>query len=379
MIDMTLTRGLATALAVTVAIGAGIGISLLLEDDGRRVVVKGADDADGVSTAPSGAVAAPTGANAERMSATPSESPTRAAPADPDLPATDELFVNPNSSAATWVEKNPGRPRTDLIRSAIAGKPGAQWFGTWNTDLTGDVRWYTSTAAEFDQVPVLVYYDDSLRTCAPGPGRDAPTTAEHLARMRSLADGIGDSRVILLIFPWSIQSLGCVQDAGEVERRTRAMAQAVDVLDKRSPNALVYLHSSMTALDPATTAERLDQSGLADAHGFVVNVITTTPTDDLVDEASELNDAIDKRLGYRKPYVIDTSWNGRELDGDLCNSPDLRTGEAPRRGAPDEGPEYLLWFRNPGESSGDCGLGKGSATGAFLPRLAMSMAGGTDR
>ncbi|MGL5860565.1 MAG: glycoside hydrolase family 6 protein [Phycicoccus sp.] len=287
------------------------------------------------------------------------------------------MFVDPNSSAATWVKAHRNHAAAGLIRGSIASKPGVRWFGSWNVDLTSDIRQHVLSAAALDSVPVVVLYEEGMSECTSRPSTDGFAQDFFLSRVQALADGIGDFRIILVLQPWVLQNLSCVDDARERGLQVRAMAEATEILRSTAPKALVYLHGSTIGTDPGLTVEMLHEAGIADAHGFVLNMLGTAPGSALANEADALRDEMDGRFGYRKPYAFDTRVNGRPVAGDTCNSPDLRIGEPPRRGKPGEGPEYLLWLGNPGESAGDCGVGKGTRAGEFVPSLATIVAGGS--
>jgi endoglucanase len=87
-----------------------------------------------------------------------------AAHADP-ISQTSGFYVNPSSSPASWVAANPGDGRAAAIRSQIAQKPMASWFGNWSGDIAGAVGRYVAAADAVDKLPLLVAYNI--------PGRDA--------------------------------------------------------------------------------------------------------------------------------------------------------------------------------------------------------------
>src|ERR687894_606252 len=50
---------------------------------------------------------------------------------------TSGFYVNPNSSPAAWAAANPGDGRAAAIRTQIAQRPMASWFGNWSGDIAG--------------------------------------------------------------------------------------------------------------------------------------------------------------------------------------------------------------------------------------------------
>src|SRR5689334_4443306 len=58
-----------------------------------------------------------------------------AAAAGSPIDMTSGFYVDPDSNPATWVRNNPGDARAAQIKSAIADKPTAGWFGDWSGDI----------------------------------------------------------------------------------------------------------------------------------------------------------------------------------------------------------------------------------------------------
>ncbi|MGL5811503.1 MAG: glycoside hydrolase family 6 protein [Nocardioides sp.] len=346
-------RAVSIVCAVAAAIAAGIGTALVVEGGDGRFTVQGAT---GTSKPVDSSPTPPVDASA--------------------LPRAEDLFVSPDSISAVWLRDHGEHPAADLIRSSIASKPAAQWFGWGNPDLVGAVERHVAAATKSDQVPVIVFGETDIAECTTS-FTDAPAAAtRYLTQVEALADGLGDARAVLVVQPYFVLNLPCIPSARERRLRLDSLRRALDILTVRAPRTLLYLDGDIGNSDWAAAAGYLDDAGLADVHGFVLNLLGTSPNTQVIAAAGEINEVLRTRYGYDKPYVIDTTMNGRPIRGDSCNSPDLRLGEAPRPGEPGEGPEYLLWLGNPGWSAGDCGIGRGSASGEFLPELAALMADG---
>ena len=73
-----------------------------------------------------------------------------AAYADP-VSQTSGFYVNPNSGPASWVAANPGDGRAAAIRTQIAQKPMASWFGNWSGDIASAVSRYVAAADAVDR------------------------------------------------------------------------------------------------------------------------------------------------------------------------------------------------------------------------------------
>ncbi len=296
------------------------------------------------------------------------------------LELTGGLFVS-DGTAAAWVRDNPESPLAKQISDAIASQPTAQWFYNWSPDLTGEVRAVVDAAAETNRVPVISAYESSVHGCDSLLSRAGNSDA-LLQQTEAIARGIGSATVILIMQPESLDGVfnpDCVP-LEEKESRFAALREAIELFGTISPNAQVYLgggpfFDDKDSFDPNNMAERLDAAGVSGARGFAVNVREYQETDAMVTYAEDVNDSLEEKSGYRKPYVVDTSRSGAQV-ADGCNPAGARIGEAPRVAESGEGPELYLWIGHPGESDGDCGVAPKSTFGEFLPELAASLASG---
>jgi cellulase/cellobiase CelA1 len=98
---------------------------------------------------------------------------SRALPGAGEGAAASRLFTNPDTQAADWVRAHPGEPWAQKIGLRIADQPTAQWFGPWNSDITGAVSGYVTAASRQHQVPVLVAYAIPRRGCGGNSMSDA--------------------------------------------------------------------------------------------------------------------------------------------------------------------------------------------------------------
>ncbi|MGY1779023.1 glycoside hydrolase family 6 protein [Geodermatophilus sp. SYSU D01036] len=293
------------------------------------------------------------------------------APSGTSLPElASSLYVDPDSQAAVWAQSHPDDPAAREVEERIASQPTGKWFGAWSGDITTAVEDYTSAAADAGEVPVLIAYNVPHRDCG---GHSAGGQGDEGAYRRwvdGFDAGLGDRPALVVLEPDALAQLDTCLSDQQQEDRLRLLSYAVEKL--QSDDVWVYLDAGHSNWVPADVmAERLEAAGIADAHGFALNVSNYNATDDEVAYADELNGA----LGTSKPFVVDTSRNGNGANGEWCNPGDRQIGEAP--GAEDGG-QLRLWLKAPGESDGDCGIGEGTAAGEFSPELAMSLLEGAE-
>jgi endoglucanase len=293
-----------------------------------------------------------------------------AALAAPGAPLTGRLYVDPNSQAAGWAQAHAGTAQAKLIQSRIADQPTAKWFGAWSGDITSAVSQYTGEAAAAGKAPVLVAYNLPGRDCGGQSAGGAASAQEYNAWIDGFAKGIDGRRALVILEPDALPMLDSCLDAAGQQARLDMLKRAVNRLE--SQNVWVYLDAGHSNWVPADEmARRLSAAGIAQAHGFSLNVSNYNPTDGEVAYGRQVDDA----LGTDKPFVIDTSRNGNgSRNGEWCNPAGSKLGSDPQAGG---GAEMLLWLKAPGESDGDCGAGTGTAAGEFSPKLATDLINGS--
>ncbi|MEO3755079.1 glycoside hydrolase family 6 protein [Streptomyces sp. B6B3] len=299
-----------------------------------------------------------------------------AATAGNPLEMTDGFHVDPTSNPATWVAQNPDDERVEQIGSEIADQPMAKWFGGWNTDLAGDVSEYLGGAEAAGALPVLVAYNIPGRDCGSHSGGGAENAAEYRAWIDTFASAIGDSPALVVIEPDALAQLDACPEHADPDTRLELLRYAVDQLGAHAPNTWSYLdagNSDWIAAD--VMAGRLNDAGLADAHGFAVNVSNYKTTEDSIGFSESVNAELSSRFDYSRPFVVDTSRNGNgPLGGEWCNPAGRMLGTPPQEGG---GAEMLLWIKVPGDSDGNCGIAPDVPAGTFSPDLAMHLIEGS--
>jgi endoglucanase len=287
----------------------------------------------------------------------------RSTEAQSATPLTAQLFVDPNSQAATWVKTHEGHPAAASVRNRIANQPTAKWFGAWSGDIKSAVSQYVSLADERGEVPVLVAYNVPGRDCGGYSSGGLTNADQYGAWIDGFAEGLDDRRAIVVLEPDALAQLDSCLGAEQQQQRLSMLARAVNRLQSR--NVSVYLDAGHSNWVPADQmAKRLRQAGVEQAHGFALNVSNYQATTDEAQYAAEVN----RTLGTAKPFLIDTSRNGNgSQDGEWCNPAGTKLGTAPRMIGSDG---MLLWIKAPGESDGTCGTAPSTAAGNFTPELA---------
>jgi endoglucanase len=277
------------------------------------------------------------------------------------------LYVDSDSRAAAQVAAwRSTRPTDAALIAKIADAPQAMWLGDWLTDPQVIVAKRVDAATAADAVALFVAYNIPHRDCAPtGTAPDA-----YLAWIRSIAAGIADRRAAVVLEPDALPQLSCL-DTREQAERLQLLASAVEILAGNRRTA-VYLDAGHANWQPAEVmALRLRAAGIERARGFSLNVSNYGTT-----EAEIAYGTAVSSLTGGKPFVIDTSRNGRgpTADADWCNAPDRAIGARP--GTPTEDPlvDAVLWIKNPGESDGPCH--GGPPAGDWWPEAALSLAQG---
>ncbi|MFI9423784.1 glycoside hydrolase family 6 protein [Streptomyces achromogenes] len=290
--------------------------------------------------------------------------------ADPTT-MTSGFYADPDSSAKRWVAANPGDGRASAINSSIANTPMARWFGSWSGSIGTATGAYAGAADAKDKLPLLVAYNIYNRDYCGGHSAGGASSASAYATWISqFAGGIAGRPAVVLLEPDSLGDYGCMTQAQIAERQsmlTGALAQ----FSRQAPNTWVYLDAGNPGwANAATMAQRLNDAGLRQAHGFSLNISNYFTTAENTAYGNAVNSELSRRYGYTKPFVVDTSRNGNGSNGQWCNPSGRRIGTPTQMGG---GAEMLLWVKAPGESDGNCGVGTGSSAGQFLPEVAYKM------
>ncbi|MFP3990982.1 glycoside hydrolase family 6 protein [Streptomyces sp. E11-3] len=284
------------------------------------------------------------------------------------------FYTDPDSNAAKWVRDNPDDPRTAKIAQALVRRPGARWFGNWNTDIATDVDAYVTAAANAGQLPILAAYNMHNRDNGGESSGGATTPAAYRAWIDAFAAGIGDRPALVIVEPDSLAQLGNLPTNAARTERLDLVAYAAQTL-AACPMARAYLDGgNATWIRPQVMAERLAAAGIRQSAGFAIGVANFDATDISCTYGKQVTAELEARGISGARFVIDTARNGNgamDENGqhvDYCNPAGRRLGVPSSLGV--GGAEYLLWIKVPGDSDGSCGIGEGINAGTFSPYLA---------
>jgi endoglucanase len=245
----------------------------------------------------------------------------------------------------------------DLL-AKVALNPTAYWLVGGDPSQAGNI----ARGAGGDY-PVLVAYNIPNRDCSGQSAGGAGSPAEYQGWIDGMASSLMGQQAAIILEPDALaQSCGASTES--------LIAYAVTSL-RRNPGTAVYIdggHSNWVSADQMAT--RLRNAGIAQATGFAINVSNFQPTDALINYGHNLS----AQVGG-KPFVVDTSRNGRGVPGGaFCNPAGAGLGLPPTAGTGDPLVHALLWVKRPGESDGSCGECAGTPAGQFCLSYALELA-----
>jgi len=295
------------------------------------------------------------------------------------------FYVNPQSSAATWVKANSLDPRAAAIKSSIAQVPTALWLTGAGGNISNAVGTYVAAANALNQSPILVAYNIPDRDCGGASSGGASSSAAYQTWIEEFARAIGTHQAIVILEPDALADawapMNCFSNKTTQTQATRLtlLTYAISQFNSYAPNARVYLDIGNSAWLPvADAANLLIAAGIAHVHGFSLNVSNFQTDAQSIAFGNAVNAALEKQKIATKPFVIDTSRNG---NGPLladngstvwCDPTTRKIGVLPTQYPPGNTPEMRLWVKSPGGTDG-CAKPAGSATpypaGTFVPQI----------
>ncbi|GAB7046798.1 glycoside hydrolase family 9 protein [Catenuloplanes indicus] len=285
-----------------------------------------------------------------------------------ELAVKNGFYVDPDSNPQQWVAANPNDSRIAAIRTNLASKPGARWFGDWSGDVRAATDAYVDGATAAGKVPILVAYNIPKRDCDGQSAGGAANAAAYRTWITEFAAGVAGRPAIVVLEPDAVTQIDCLSQT-QITERYGLVSHAINAFSGQAWTYLDAGNAGWIAADEMAT--RLTAAGIANAHGFAVNTANFWPTADSTTYAN----AINAGLTTAKPFVIDTSRNGNGHKGDWCNPAGVKLGDTSRVNA--SGAEMLLWLKVPGDSDGaDCGRIQGLPAGTFSPDYAMWLING---
>jgi endoglucanase len=283
---------------------------------------------------------------------------------------TSGFFADPDSVPAAWVKAHPADARAARIQASIGGKAIAKWFGSWSDPVGTAVGAFVGRADNVDKLPVLVAYNLPGRdACGGHSSGGAGSAAAYRTWIAAFASSIGTRPAVVVLEPDAFGDHECMTPAAIAERNA-LLTFATQQFRDRAPNTWAYLDAGNAGwVDPAVMAGRLHAAGLANVHGFAVNVSNYYWISQSAAYAAAVNSTLAYQ-GYTRPFVVDTSRNGNGPNGQWCNPPGRKLGQPARVGG---GAEMLLWIKTPGASDGLCGIAPATPAGTFTPEIAMRL------
>ncbi|MDQ3076441.1 MAG: glycoside hydrolase family 6 protein [bacterium] len=279
-----------------------------------------------------------------------------------------KLWLNPNTDAKKTADSwRSSRPQDAAQMDKIASSPDVIWLGGWNHDISGFVKEKVKEVGNQGALPVFIAYNIPGRDCGQYSAGGVGSADEYRGWIRKIADSIGSSKAVVIIEPDGTTLTDCLGSrAGE---RYSLIKDAVSILKSKS-NIAVYIdagHPGWISADDM--ASRLNQSGIAQANGFALNISNFNTTQNNVEYGTKIS----QKTGG-KHFVIDTGRNGLgpTADNQWCNPSGRALGAKPTTNTGNSLVDAFLWVKGPGGSDGNCNGGPNA--GVWWPEYALDMA-----
>ncbi|SMF18830.1 glycoside hydrolase family 6 protein [Pseudobacteriovorax antillogorgiicola] len=276
----------------------------------------------------------------------------------PDQEITSSFFVDPFSQALTAYEsvKSSSDERKKEALKFIAEQGTFVWLSSnWIPGPKG-IQDKVTEYRKLSQGKMLgfIIYDVPGRDCGQYSSGGVTGLDEYLGVIQQVIDGLAGSQAMLILEPDALALSAETRCKSGLENATAAIASAVALL-KEHRNIKTYLdasHGNWLAVE--TVVPLLKKANIAEADGFALNISNYVST--------EKNYTFGKAIAAQldnKPFLIDTSRNGRGVYGDgsgesWCNPPERALGKSPRFDTGLDGVEAFIWGKKPGESDGTC-------------------------
>jgi endoglucanase len=308
------------------------------------------------TTVVSGSISGGTTTVAPAPAPTPTLTATVVSPSTSNPLAGKTLYVDPNSQAAAAVKS--ANPTDAALLSKISTSPTAVWLGGWYADsqLREKVASVINGAKTFNATPTFVLYNIPIRDCGSYSAGGANNPEGYKAWINSIADTIGSNSAVVILEPDAVLHTDCLNET-EKQTRMSLLNYAITTL-KAKGNIAVYLdagHSGWKSVDEIATL--LNNAGIAQAHGFSLNVSNFQTTDSSVNYGK----LVSAKVGG-KHFVVDTSRNGNGSNGEWCNPSGRALGNKPTTTTGEPLADAFLWIKAPGESDGQCNGGPSAGT-----------------
>ncbi|MBP2390929.1 glycoside hydrolase family 6 protein [Aeromicrobium fastidiosum] len=282
------------------------------------------------------------------------------------------------SEAKAWVDRQGGGTDPAVVRR-IAEQPDAFWLV--GSDGDAGALELIDLARQQDRTVQLVLYDVPRRDDGLSGAQGAADLEAYAAWVDQVSAAIGDTRAVVVVEPdalWFVDRQ--TPDGAARTERIESLRYAVRTLGERNPRTRVYVEAgtSSGSVETDRMADLLAEVGVSDDVGFAVNVSSYAPDAEINAYAQEIRARLVAAHGLRDPrYVVDTGRNGNpDWDFEWCNPSGRQLGHEPGPVGDDAGLDLNLWIKAPATSDGDCGVGRGTYGGEFMPDEAIRMSHG---
>jgi endoglucanase len=278
-----------------------------------------------------------------------------------------KFFVDPNSSARrqanTW---RSSRPADAQQMEKLAQSPQANWMGEWSGDIQAAARSRVDQVTAAGALPVFVAYNIPARDCGSHSAGGANSPAAYRTWIRNFKAGIADRQAVVILEPDALAGADCLS-AADQKTRFDLLKDAVTVLQQGGKVA-VYIDAGHSKwLSTSDAAARLKSAGIEQARGFSLNVSNYNTTAAEVAYGKSLSGLVGN-----KPFVVDTSRNGKGPNGEWCNPSGRALGPKPTASTGENLVDAYFWVKAPGESDGTCN--GGPSAGTWWPDYALGLA-----
>jgi endoglucanase len=274
---------------------------------------------------------------------------------DGSNPFSGKTLASEGGSVQAALNSASGEDR-DLL-GKIVDKPAAYWMVNGDPSRAGQIA--SSAGGNY---PVIVAYHIPGRDCNNQSAGGAGDESEYRGWIDQMASSLQGKQAAIILEPDAL-ALGCIPNAQELVR------YGVTAL-RQNPGIAVYIDAGHSNWVPAgDMAVRLQGAGIEIATGFALNVSNFEPTQNLINFGKQVSAQVGN-----KPFVIDTSRNGRGPGSDFCNPAGRGLGEPPTTNTGDPLVHAFLWVKRPGESDGACGECGNVPAGQFCTNYAIELA-----
>lgn len=264
--------------------------------------------------------------------------------------------MNPLVETSWFIDQKSPTARAQLKElDAITSEPYPFWF----TDQFKKQRLSHRVRRQIERhgrhTPILVLYNIPQRDLGHHSRGGAKNGKEYLEFVDAFAEGIGNSKPIVILEPDALASCQNMKIPSRITR-IKTIRDAISILiDKTGAMVYVDIGNPEYIVDPVAAGKILNDIGIERTCGFALNVSNYYATD----LCEEYGRQISKATNHGSHFIIDTSRNGvgNISKKHWCNAVDRRLGTAPTTGVYEPLCDAYLWVKPPAESDGPCNGG----------------------